>query len=314
MLTPSFQMVGRFEEHRLPNGEVVYKEVTEDGHYYFGEVKPSSSAKGGYARVESSRLTGASTAAQYLYSDSKGLQHWSAKCDQEGIARIVSSDLEAGRSLEWLRSQGSIAARLRAEKATWEHEMGRRAEEGTNVHHHTVWKLATGQDADLADLSAAERGFGQGVFASFLQLEPRVRYAEQLTVDHSCRIAGTFDLLAEVDVDRFPEGVPADLRRRESIVVLFDYKTRAAVHKTRLSDHVQLKIYERTNRTCELGASDAQASIVVTPTGEWKIYWCEATDGDAAAAITACRSGINLRRKVERAEREAASAREAVVA
>jgi hypothetical protein len=313
MLTSPPRQIGRFLELTTPNGDVVYKEVTGKGHHYFGEIKPSASSKGGYARVEESRLTGVSKASKYLDGDAKRLQHWSAKCDQEGIARIVCEDVEAGRDLDWLKSQETIAARLGAEKATWEDEMKRRAGEGTAVHHHTVWKLATEEHANLADLSDSERGFGQGVFGSWLQLEPRVLYAEQLTVDHSVRVAGTFDLLAEIDVHRFPHGVPADLIARQSIRVLIDYKTRAALHKTRLSDHVQLKIYERANRSCGIGASDAQASIIVAPDGTWKLYWCEATDGDAAAAINSCHSGSSLNRRVERASREAKAVPEAVV-
>jgi hypothetical protein len=314
MLTEAPEMIGRFEVHRTPAGDVVYKEVTEDAHHYFGEIKPSPDSKGGYARVDTSRLTGVSTAAKFLDGDSTRLQHWAAKCDQEGIARIVAADVEAGRSLDWLTDPAKIAARLKAEKASWKDVMSGRAEEGTNVHHHTVWKLATGQDADLADLSESERGFGQGVFDSFQTLQPRVRYAEQLTVDHGIRIAGTFDVLGDVEVRRFPDGVPAHLIGAEEISVLFDYKTRDAIHKTRLSDHVQLKIYDRANRTCGIGGSDAQASIIVTPDGRWKVYWCEATEGDAAAAITACHSGSGLSRRVSRLEREARSSREAVMA
>jgi hypothetical protein len=322
MLTAPPEKIGRFEKLSTPNGDVVYKERRGDNHYYHAEVKESRTAKGGYSYVKGSTLTGVSTAAKFLDGDPTGLMHWSAKMDQQGIARIASADLDAGRSLDWLRSQETVSERLRAEEATWEHERDRRADQGTNIHHHTVWKLATGEGADLRDLSEAERGFGQAVFASFLALDlhDKVTYAEQLTVAHDKRMAGTFDLLAdEVEVALLmehlvnPEDVPADLADARTLRLLADYKTRDDAGKVRLSDFVQLVGYEDCNRQCGIGASDGRLVIVVLPDGSFEIYWGTATMADWAAAVNACHSGRPIRSQISALCKKAKTAREAVV-
>lgn len=321
MLTEAPKVIGRFEEHRAPNGEVVY--LDPGPHRYYGEIKPSKSAEGGYSYTRSSALTGVSTAAKFLDGDPTGLMHWAAWRDQDGIARIASLDLDNGYSLDWLRSQESISARLREEEATWEHERDRRAEQGTNVHHETVWKLATGEDASLADLSEAERGFGRGVFSSFLDLGLRgkVKYAEQLTVAHDKGIAGTFDLFAEgVETEKVltrlvnPDKVPDEIAELDHLTLLADYKTRDAAGKVRVSDHVQLAGYEDCNRACGIGESDGRVVIVVLPEGSYEIYWGEATYGQWAASVNACLSSKPLNSAVEAQKRTAKKAREAVPA
>jgi hypothetical protein len=324
MLTSPPRQIGRFLELTTPNGDVVYKEQRGDSHYYHAEIKQSSSAKGGYSFVKGSTLTGVSTAAKFLDGDPTRLLHWAAGMDQAGIARIYNREIESGQyAFDWLRSPESIAQRLREEEATWEHERNRRASQGTNVHHHTVWKLATGQDADLADLSEAERGFGQGVFASFLGLDllDKVVYAEQLTVSHATRIAGTFDVLAGgVDVDLLlehlinPKAVPEGVILKGQVTLLIDYKTRDQPGKVRKSDHVQLQGYEDCNRSCGIGPSDGQVVIVVLPDGTFEPYWCEATPGAWAAAVNACHSARPLDSRIAAMCKAAKTAREAVVA
>lgn len=313
-------MVGRFEAHLLPNGETVYKEHRGDSHYYHAEIKESKSAKGGYSFVQGSTLTGVTTAAKHLDGDSTGLMHWAAEHDQRGVARIVAADMQAGRPLDWLTSPETIAERLRAEEATWEHERDRRADQGTNVHHETVWKLATGEDANLKNLSAEERGFGQAVFRSFndLGLLGKVRHAERVTADMSNGIAGTFDLwAAEVEVARLAHpGVkgemPEAIRGLDTFTLLADYKTRDRSGKVRKSDHAQVQGYEVTNRACGIGPSDAQAVILALPDGEWELYWCDAEPADWLAALNACRSGKQVDARMRATAKAAKEAAEAV--
>jgi hypothetical protein len=318
------EMVGRFQKHVAPNGDVVFKEIRGENHYYWSEVKPNSSSEGGYSYIQTSGLTGVSTASKFLDGDPGGLMHWAAERDQDGIARTVSADMEAGYSLDWLCSQETIKARLYAEEATWEHERNRRADQGTNVHHEAVWKLATGEDASLADVSEAERGFARGVFRSFLDLGLRgkVRYAEQLTVDFTKtpKIAGTFDLLAEdVETERLLprliniKQVPAEIAERPTLRLLADYKTRDGAGKVRKSDHLQLQGYEQCNLACGIGASNGRVVIIVLPDGSYELYWGEATEGQWNAAVNACGQSKPLTKRVEALSKAAKTAREAVV-
>lgn len=313
------EMVGRFERHKLPDGSVVYKEHRGDNHYYHAEVKESRSAEGGYSYVKGSTLTGVSTASKYLDGDPGGLMHWSARLNMAGVARIASSDMEAGASLGWLRSPESIEARLRDEEATWEHERDRRADQGTNVHHESVWKLASGQEATLANVSDAERGFSRGVFTSFrdLGLLGKVTHAEQVTVAFDKQVGGTFDLLAEdVEVDRLlarvvnGSAVPPEIAKRDTIRLLADYKTRDGIGKVRKSDYLQLQGYEDCNCSCGIGGSDGQVVIIVLPDGTFEVYWCEATYGQWVAARNSCFSAKPLDSRIRKMKEAAKTARD----
>lgn len=316
------RMVGRFQEWTLPNGEVLYKEQRGDNHYYHAEIKPSSSAKGGYSYVKGSTLTGVTTAAKHLDGDPGGLMHWAAERDQDGIARIVTADMDAGRSLDWLRSQDSIKARLHEEEATWEHERNRRADQGTNVHHETVWKLATGEDANLKSLTDEERGFGQAVFRSFneLGLLGKVQHAERVTADLSNGTAGTFDLwaadveVARLDCPNVRGPVPEALKGLDTFRLLADYKTRDRSGKVRKSDHAQVRGYEYCNCICGIGESDAQAVILALPDGEWELYFCDAKMGDWLASMNACRAGKQVDSRMRATVKAAKESAEAVAA
>ncbi len=319
MLTAEPKSIGRFLEHTLPDGSVIYYEDRGDKHYYHGEIKPSSSAKGGYSYVKGSTLTGVTTAAKYLDGDPEPLMNWAAERDQDGVARIASADMDAGRSLDWLRSQGSIRQRLDEEAANWRAERDRRAEVGTRVHKEMVWKLATGQVATLAGTTEAERGFSQGVFASFraLGLLGNVKYAEQVTVAHDKKIAGTFDVWAEgVPTAQFldrlvnPDKVPAEVAELPTLRLLADYKTRDGAGKVRKGDHIQVRGYEDCNQSCGLGASDGQVVIVVLPDGSYEAYWGEATYGQWVAAVNSCMSAKPLNSRITAMKKAAKTAAE----
>jgi hypothetical protein len=155
------------------------------------------------------------------------------------------------------------------------------------------------------------------VFASFdklgLRRPGKVKFAEQLTVAHDKRIAGTFDVYAEVETDRFEE-IPEAVEDLDTLTVLLDYKTRDEERKIRKSDHVQLQGYEDCNTTCGIGSTDAQAVVIVLPDGNFRIVWCDATPAEWFASLNACHAGKQVDRRMAKTEREAGKAREPVVA
>lgn len=293
MLSPEPNIVGRFEEHTLPDGSVVYYEPEK--HQYFGEVKESAKAKGGFSFVRDSRLQGVSTIAKFLDPDPEPLMHWAAKLDQIGIADLAARDAAAGvHSTGWLQSQEAIAARLREHEATWSHVRNRAAMRGTDVHEHIFLALATGSTPpSLANLSEEARGYGQAVFAWWRERQPEPIAAEQLTLSHQLKAAGRFDLLAKIGHD----------------TVLIDAKTREKP-RTYLSDHVQLAGYKRLNLESEIGESDREMVLVLLPDGTFQEFEGQGTDADFNAAVLASQSGKHLERRM----REASKAREAVTA
>lgn len=279
------RMVGRFEEHTLPNGEVVYFEPEK--HQYFGELKENAKSEGGYSFVRSSRLTGVSTIAKYLDANADPLMHWAAKLDQIGIAELASQSLDSDGDLTWLREQASIRAALYEAEATWTHVRDRAAIRGTAVHEKIFLALATGTaPPSLSDLTEEERGYGQAVFAWWRDRKPEPIAAEQVTVSHALGVAGRFDLLATVDGAR----------------TLYDAKTRekGAVRK---SDHVQLAGYEKANAECGLGESERRIALILLPDGSWREEECVATEADFNSALLACQSGKHLDKRMREAEK-----------
>lgn len=273
------KMVGRFEAHDLPSGDVVYFEPEEHG--YYGEIKPSKSATGGYSYVRGSRIPGASTIAKHANEQGDGLLYWAAGLDQQGIAQLVAADIEAGRDLGWLSDPEQIAQRLKGAELTWRHVRDQMAEWGTNVHEQTFLALAAGRRPSLADLSDVERGFGQGVFAWWRDRKPKALAAEQVTVCHTRRFAGRFDLLCEIEING----------RRYRVLV--DAKTRSS-GKIRRSDHVQLVGYDIANRECEIGGADLLLALILLPDGTYRESWCRATEADFNAALNIYRAGKQL--------------------
>lgn len=289
MLTPEPNIVGRFEEHTVPDGSVVYFEPEK--HEYFGEVRASKSTKGGYSFVRDSRLTGVSTIAKFLDSNPEPLMHWAARLDRVGTAELAAAALDAGEDLDWLREERRISAALRDAEATWAHVRNRAAMRGTTVHERIFLALATGgQRPNLANLPTEERGYGQAAFAWWRDRQPDPIAAEQVTISHTLGAAGRFDLLAMVGTE----------------TVLIDAKTREKP-RTYASDHVQLAGYEALNVECGIGRSDRRMVLVLLPDGTYEEFEGCGEAADFNSAVLASKAGKNLERRM----REAGKAREA---
>jgi hypothetical protein len=298
-------MVGRFEAHVLPDGSTIYYDP-DPAHAYYGEIKPSKTATGGYSFTRSSRLTGVSTIAKYLDASVDPLMHWAVGLDHVGIAELVEQSMKAHGDLTWLTNPKAIDAKLREAKATWSDVRDRASVRGTNVHERIFLALATGSaPPSLADLSEDERGYGQAAFAWWRDRKPSPVMAEQVTACFDKGFAGRFDLLADVERERFDRELPGD--DVLDVRVLVDAKTREG-GKARKSDHVQLPGYEDSNIACGIGPSDAQLVLILMPDGTYREEWCVGTREDFYAALVACQTGKSIDKRM----REAGKAREVV--
>lgn len=301
MLTLERKEIGRFEEFTLPNGEVIYKEVRGDNHYYWGEIKPSTSAKGGYSAVKASHCPGASGIAKYLDPESDPLLHWATRLERAGIASLASASFAASGDLTWLFDQREIEQALEAAGLRWSDVRNQRADEGTAVHRDITFELAQGRQAPtLAGLSDEARGYGRAKMKWWRERQPEPIAAEQVTACHSRHYAGTFDLLAMLDLDSpglppAPEGV--ELPSLGQVPVLIDDKTRQKP-RTYKSDHVQLRLYKTANTECEIGESVLELIVVLLPDGTYHEAWGVATDADAISALNASQSGKHLDKRM----------------
>lgn len=299
------EMVGRFEATTLPDGSRIF--LDPEPHRYYGHVKPSKTAEGGYSFTRESALPGASSVAKALDEDPEALMHWAVKRGHEGIARLVSEDIERGASVDWLTDPLTISARLAEHNLRWTDVRDQMAEWGTNVHRHVVLELAHGRVPSLADRSEEERGFAQAELSWWRERQPSVIAAEQATASLDKGYAGQFDLLFEVDVDRLdpdPEKRPPAklLEGRESIRVLKDAKTRTN-GKDRRADHTQVELYEVANRDCGIGPSDVRLVLLLMPDGNFREVWSTATDADAYAALVAFQRGKELGKRIDKGQR-----------
>lgn len=301
--TPS--MVGRFEAHELPDGSTIYFEPTK--HAYYGEIKESAKAEGGYSYVQSSRLPGVSTIAKHLDGSVEGLLYWAVKLDQMGIAKLAAKAIEDGRDLTWLEQQDSIRRELEEAGLAWTDIRDQAAERG-NLSHALQVEIFTGGKPTLAAFPDDQRPYGQALFAWVRDRAPRPIAVERVTADLSIGVAGTFDLMAEVDPDRFDD-LPFEVDG--PFTILSDAKSREK-GKDRRSDHVQLAGYERSNRACGIGATHYRLVLLLLPDGTYRECWCVATDADFAAALTAHNQGKALEKRMRKpAESIANAAREA---
>jgi len=300
------EMVGRFEAHVLPDGSTIYYDP-DPAHAYYGEIKKSNSATGGYSFTRPSRLTGVSTIAKYLDANVDPLMHWAVGLDHVGIASLVEQSMKSGGDLSWLTNPDAIAAKLREAELRWTDVRDRAAERGTNVHERIFLALATGSTPpSLADLSEDERGYGQAAFAWWRDRKPEPLLAEQVTACFDKGFAGRFDLLADVEEDDFGDDIPCE-PVAGMFRILVDAKTRES-GKVRKSDHVQLPGYEDANIACGIGGSDAQLVLILMADGTYREEWCVGTREDFYAALVACQTG----KSVDKRMREAAKAREVV--
>ncbi|HYJ21075.1 MAG TPA: hypothetical protein VEW07_03510 [Solirubrobacterales bacterium] len=301
MLALERKEIGRFEEFTLPNGEVIYKEVRGDNHYYWGEIKPNRAANGGYSAVRNSHRPGASGIAKYLDPESDPLLHWAARLERVGIASLASAALAVEGDLTWLGDPRQIERALEEGKLRWSDVRNQRADEGTAVHRDITFELAQGRQApSLAGLSDEGRGYGQAKMKWWRERQPEPIAAEQVTACHSKRYAGTFDLLAMLDLASpdlppIPEGV--EIPSRGQVPVLIDDKTRQKP-RTYKSDHVQLRLYKTANTECEIGESALELIVVLLPDGNYHEAWAVATDADANSALLASQSGKHLDKRM----------------
>lgn len=305
MLTPSPEMVGRFERHSLPDGSEIYFE--REKHAYYGEIKESARAEGGYSYVQSSRLPGVSTIAKHLDASVEALLYWAVKLEQTGIAKLAVRALEQGHDMSWLQSQESIRAQLAEAGLSWTDIRDEAAERG-NLSHQLQVEIFTGGKPSLSMFPDDQRGYGQALFSWVRDRRPRPIAVERVTASLALGVAGTFDLMAEVDPDRF-DSLPFEIDR--PFTILSDAKSRES-GKDRRSDHIQLIGYEASNRACEIGATDHRLALLLLPDGTYKEKWCVATEADFAAALVAHNQGKALEKRMRAPEKFYAEQAESV--
>lgn len=298
MLERNVAEVGRFEAHKLPNGDTVYFDP-KPAHAYYGAVKPNPRAEGGYSAVADSRLVGCSTVAKALDGDADPLIHWGSRIDRKGIAELASRSLDAEEigGLQWLRTPEGIREQLEVTEKSWVQNRQARADEGESVHEDIFLALATGRrPPTLANLTDSARGYGQASFAWYRDRSPTPLYAEQVTSCASLRVGGRFDLFA-CDLADHPglRSLPKDAR------VLVDAKTREK-GKVRRADHVQLPGYDLCNDECGIGRADALLVLILMPDGTYREEWCVGTEDDFLAALSAHRRGNDLERRMRAGE------------
>jgi hypothetical protein len=200
--------------------------------------------------VQSERLTSVTTAIKPMDYEADGLMRWAVR--------------QAHAGLDW--------ADVREE----------RAKEGTKVHKHALYALATGRPVpDFDQLTEDEQGYARGVLAFWHEHEPATELSEQVVYSPPDRVVGRLDLIAWMGAT--PKRVMVDAKTKTSTSTYVSAK-----------HHGQLALYDHCAQACGVGATDEQYVLNVWPDGSYELVRCQATAEDALAALTVYRAAARI--------------------
>ena len=301
-------MEADFEQHVVPSGAVCY--YRDADHTYWRGIEPKKKRDPEGEWKGCGRLTGVSTASSPFDFNPDNLMRWAARTNGIGVAQLVNMILEAGEgveSFEWLRTAESIWTTLTEQGLTYADVRDARAEEGTNVHKHALYALATGKPVpDYHELTDAEQGYGSGVAAFWLEHFPEPLDAETVVMDLGLGVAGRLDLRARLRARCGRPACPCQALRRNGIA-LIDAKTSGYIPN---KHHVQIAGYEHCARVSGLGISDAEWILQVDAEGGWELIPVRASARDFELAVDVYRRSARIAKeaKADRKAREEAMA------
>lgn len=260
------EMQGAFEVHRMPSGEYVY--YRDSDHAYYSRIEQRNDR---WVGPKDAYLPSPSTIGKRLDTNTEGLIRWAAKMTCQGVVQLDN-----------IPSDGDdLWGALNAHKLTYAHLRDQRGAEGTNVHKRILEALAAGNRVpSLADISAQERGYGQGVLAAWHDLAPDPITSEQVVYSSTYRYAGRVDLICHLDAER----------------VVIDLKTGFVGN----SAHAQLAGYILAASESQFGPIDRGLILKVAQDGSYSLIECAAGADDFLAALSAYRSAkyVTARAKV----------------
>lgn len=265
---------GPFEVHELPSGETVA--YRDSDHAYFSRVEERGPGK--WVGPRDARLPSPSTIAKMLDTNTEPLLRWAAKQTCEGVVRL--GHVPDSGAVLW--------DALTASKLTYSDLREQRAQEGTAVHVRVLEALAgDGPVPSLADVTAEERGYAQGVFRFWHEHEPVPIVSEQVVYSAEHGFAGRFDLLALLDDQR----------------VLIDLKTSKWIGN---GAHVQLAGYVGAAAESGFGPIDEALVLQVAADGSYRLHPCGADYEDFLDALAAYRASKRVSKRSRELLKEAA--------
>lgn len=307
-----------FAEHVMPNGAVCF--YRDSDHSYWPSIKPKSKKPDAEWSGCKPQLTGVSTVSGPFDFQPDNLMRWSARTNGIGIALLAADALaledadDIKTALAWLEDHTTIWKALQEAGLTYEDLREQRADEGTNVHKHALYALASGKAVpDYDEMTAVEHGYAQGVAAFWLEHDPLPLQAEQVVIDLGLGVAGRFDLRARLRARCGRPKCPCQsmllLAEGETPptpgagLFMADAKTSGFIPT---KHHVQVAGYEHCASVSGLGETEAQWILQVDPAGGWELIPCRANAEDFAIATYAYRRSARIAKdaKNDRKERE----------
>jgi len=152
------------------------------------------------------------------------------------------------------------------------------ATRGTSVHDALEVLARDGTPPLLDQYPQEDRGYVQALAKWWLAHRPKALMVEQIVASTSLRVAGRFDLLAEIGGER----------------VLCDLKTSSAVHPEM---HFQIEAYRLALEECGWPAADRGFIVRVGSDGEFEFVESRATREDFVTVAALYESLKRVRRK-----------------
>lgn len=298
-------MQSDFERCEVPSGAVCY--YRDSDHSYWRTIEPRRKRDPEGEWKGGGRLTGVSTVSSPFDFNPDNLMRWAARTNGIGIAQLVNAAIEEDDpdppQIDWLRSHETIWTVLTEQGLTYADVRDARAEEGTNVHKHALYALATGKPVpDYHELTEAEQGYGAGVADFWLEHFPDPLSAETVVMDLELGVAGRLDLRTRLRA-RCGRSECACHTLPKNGIAMLDAKTSGFIPN---KHHVQIAGYEKCARVSGLGESDAQWILQVDAEGGWELIPVRATARHFDLAVEVYRGSADISKaaKADRKERE----------
>lgn len=239
--------------HDLPNGDSIW--YRDSDHQYNRTEK--------FKRAD--RVPGISTVSKHDGDgNSDPLLDWAARLTCAGVSQAAGSELNE----DWLASGDSVAATLRASKATWRDVRNQAGERGS-LSHNVLEQLTEGVTP------ITRSGFDTAVVTWWKKRRPEPINVEQVVFSSKHGVAGRFDLRCSLGGE----------------TVLLDLKTSRFISN---AFHIQLAGYELCARECGLGSSDKQLILQVREDGSWDEWEGCASEHDFLTALSSYEMGKRI--------------------
>lgn len=242
-------------------------------------------------RVEGERYLAISTAASVY--DKFALTPAAVKLTEAGVIAVAQSGVDIAEM-----TPGQLRALMQARGLYYDSIWQVARDRGDLAHDHLLHLIRDGKVAKLGDYAPDMRPWIQAGMKYVVEARPKVIHAEQMVACTELKVAGRFDLFAEMR-----DGA----RARVDFKTVTEWKVKRD-HKGQPTDEllppydenlIQISGYERTARSCGFDEADRLCVVRLGPDGDYDITEVPYKPEVFEAAVAGYRSRQGLLKPTE---------------